>query len=124
MSVDAADEGQGPSLNSNQKKEESGPTVNTSRRNRSQVAGAGSKGAEESKETGQKPNIGVTRRRSGLQKESRGQARNSVLAPGGTRPPMIPTGKIQDKENIRDQQQQQAHKDYGKVPKYLQKFNK
>lgn len=34
---------------------------------------------------------------------------------------MIPTGKVQDKENIKDQQ---PRKDYGKVPKYLQKFNK
>ena len=34
---------------------------------------------------------------------------------------MIPTGKVQDKENIKEQQ---PRKDYGKVPKYLQKFNK
>jgi len=34
---------------------------------------------------------------------------------------MIPTGKAQDKdkENIKDNQR----KNYGKVPKYLQKFN-
>lgn len=33
---------------------------------------------------------------------------------------MIPTGKVQDKENIKEN----PHKAYGKVPKYLQKFNK
>lgn len=33
---------------------------------------------------------------------------------------MIPTGKVQDKENIKEN----SRKDYGKVPKYLQKFNK
>ena len=35
---------------------------------------------------------------------------------------MIPSGRIvKDKENIKDEAQK---KDYGKVPKYLQKFNK
>lgn len=34
---------------------------------------------------------------------------------------MLPTGKIQDKENIKENPQ---HKAYGKVPKYLQKYNK
>lgn len=33
---------------------------------------------------------------------------------------MLPTGKVQDKENIKEN----PRKDYGKVPKYLQKFNK
>jgi len=34
---------------------------------------------------------------------------------------MIPSGKvISDKENIKEN----SRKDYGKVPKYLQKFNK
>lgn len=50
------------------------------------------------------------RRQSGVRRESRGQ-------PGapGTRPPMIPSGRAQDKENIKDPQR----RDYGKVPKYL-----
>ena len=52
---------------------------------------------------------------SGVRRESRGQPRNQ-----GTRPPMIPGGRTQDKENIKDL----PRKDYGKVPKYLQKFNK
>lgn len=34
---------------------------------------------------------------------------------------MVPSGRAQDKENIKQDSQR---RDYGKVPKYLQKFNK
>lgn len=58
------------------------------------------------------------RRQSGVRRESRGTARNAQ----GIRPPMVPSGRVvvQDKENNKEN----AKKDYGKVPKYLQKFNK
>lgn len=95
------------------------PQAPLAKRNRSQVNNSK---AEESKEV-EKIKNSQARRRSGVRRESRGQPRNNQ---GGTnRPPMIPSGRnvnnnVQDKENIKDAQK----KDYGKVPKYLQKFNK
>lgn len=83
------------------------------KRNRSQALNK----KEESKD-GMPLKNSQARRQSGVRRESRGTARNAQ----GPRPPMIPSGKVMtlDKENIREN----AKKDYGKVPKYLQKFNK